>query len=134
APPALLVTDRPLLRDPCLGTPGSGNHFIELQVVDSVVDRHVAWQQGLKTGDIVVMIHSGSRDVGFYVGRRWMDRARAEWPTGHKHPQSGLYGLAGGLAEEYLQAMGMAARYAWLNRVTIAEMVRVCLANLFHQD
>ncbi|WP_237578284.1 RtcB family protein, partial [Klebsiella pneumoniae] len=73
APPALLVTDRPLLRDPCLGTPGSGNHFIELQVVDSVVDRHVAWQQGLKTGDIVVMIHSGSRDVGFYVGRRWMD-------------------------------------------------------------
>nr|WP_284526677.1 RtcB family protein [Shigella flexneri] len=30
--------------------------------------------------------------------------------------------------------MGMAARYAWLNRVTIAEMVRVCLANLFHQD
>ncbi|MEB7209257.1 RtcB family protein [Escherichia coli] len=134
APPALLATDRALLRDPCLGTPGSGNHFIELQVVDSVVDRHVAWQQGLKTGDIVVMIHSGSRDVGFYVGRRWMDRARAEWPAGHKHPQSGLYGLAGGLAEEYLQAMGMAARYAWLNRVTIAEMVRVCFADLFHQD
>ena len=134
APPALLATDRTLLRDPCLGTPGSGNHFIELQVVDSVVDRHVAWQQGLKTGDIVVMIHSGSRDVGFYVGRRWMDRARAAWPAGHKHPQSGLYGLAGGLAEEYLQAMGMAARYAWLNRVTIAEMVRVCFADLFHQD
>ncbi|MBV2401064.1 RtcB family protein, partial [Escherichia coli] len=43
-------------------------------------------------------------------------------------------GLAGGLAEEYLQAMGMAARYAWLNRVTIAEMVRVCFADLFHQD
>lgn len=42
APPALLATDRALLRDPCLGTPGSGNHFIELQVVDSVVDRHVA--------------------------------------------------------------------------------------------
>lgn len=99
-----------------------------------MIDRHVARQQGLKTGDIVVMIHSGSRDVGFYVGRRWMDRARAEWPIGHKHPQSGLYGLAGGLAEEYLQAMGMATRYAWLNRVTIAEMVRVCFADLFHQD
>lgn len=134
APPALLATDRALLRDPCLGTPGSGNHFIELQVVDSVVDRHVAWQQGLKPGDIVIMIHSGSRDVGFYVGRRWNDRARAAWPTGHKHPQSGLYGLGGEQAEEYLLAMGMAARYAWLNRVAIAQLVRNCLADLFMQD
>lgn len=134
APPALLDNGRALLRDPCLGTPGSGNHFIELQVVDSVLDRHVAWQQGLKTGDIVVMIHSGSRDVGFYVGRRWGDRARGAWPVGHKHPQSGLYGLTGELAEEYMLAMGMAARYAWLNRVAIAELVRVCLAELFMQD
>ncbi|NWK43446.1 RtcB family protein [Ralstonia pickettii] len=121
---------RDVFRDPALGTPGSGNHFVELQIVEEVFDRHAAYRAGLGLGDIVVMIHSGSRDVGFYVGQRWMDRARASWPTGLKHPESGLYGLAGDLASEYLTAMGTAARYAWLNRVVLAEMVRKELTEL----
>ena len=70
------------------------------------------------------MIHTGSRDVGFHVGSRWMDRARAAWPKGLKHPDSKLYGLAGELADEYLTAMGTAARYAWANRMVLGEMVR----------
>jgi hypothetical protein len=45
-----------------------------------------------------------------------MDRARGEWPAGVKHPQSGLYGLCGPLAYEYLAAMGTAARYARASR------------------
>lgn len=113
-----------IVRDPSLGTPGGGNHFVELQIVDAVFDRHLAYRAGLAKDDIVVMIHSGSRDVGFYVGQRWMDRARAEWPAGLKHPGSALYGLSGELAEEYLQAMGVAARYAWANRMVLAELVR----------
>jgi tRNA-splicing ligase RtcB (3'-phosphate/5'-hydroxy nucleic acid ligase) len=113
-----------VFRDPALGTPGAGNHFVELQVVDAVLDRHVAYQAGLKAGDVVVMIHSGSRDLGFYVGQAWTDRARQAWPAGVRHPHSGLYGLQGPLAEEYLQAMGAAARYAWANRVVLAELVR----------
>ncbi len=113
-----------VFRDPSLGTPGAGNHFVELQVVDAVLDRHVAYEAGVKAGDVVVMIHSGSRDLGFYVGQAWMDRAREAWPAGLRHPASGLFGLQGQLAEEYLQAMGAAARYAWANRVVLAELVR----------
>ncbi len=124
------VGSREVFRDPSLGTPGAGNHFIELQIVDEAFDRHAAYRAGLAPGDIVVMIHSGSRDVGFHVGQRWMDRARASWPRGLKHPESGLYGLTGELAGEYLTAMGTAARYAWLNRVVLAEMVRKELAEL----
>lgn len=122
--PDALVGSRETIRDPNLGTPGAGNHFVELQVVDAVFDRHAAFAAGLAVGDVVVMIHSGSRDVGFFVGQRWMDRARAEWPAGLKHPRSGLYGLSGPLAHEYLTAMGSAARYAWANRVVLAELVR----------
>ncbi|MDF3838645.1 RtcB family protein [Cupriavidus basilensis] len=124
------VGNREIFRDPCLGTPGGGNHFVELQVVDAIFDRHAAYRIGLAPGDVVAMIHSGSRDVGFYVGRRWMDQARRAWPAGLKHPQSGLYGLSGGLAREYMVAMGTAARYAWANRVVLAELVRKELAEL----
>lgn len=128
--PDALVGSRETIRDPNLGTPGGGNHFVELQVVDEVFDRHAAFAAGLAVGDVVVMIHSGSRDVGFFVGQRWMDRARAAWPAGLKHPRSGLYGLSGPLAHEYLSAMGTAARYAWVNRVVLAELVRKEVAEL----
>ncbi len=123
-PDAYRADRHTVFRDPSLGTPGAGNHFVELQVVDVVQDRHVAYRAGLKAGDVVVMIHSGSRDLGFYVGQAWMDRAKAAWPAGLKHPRSGLYGLQGALATDYLQAMGAAARYAWANRVVLAELVR----------
>ncbi len=80
---------RSLIRDPGLGTTGSGNHFVELQVVDRLLDRHQAFALGLRADELVVMIHSGSRDVGFHVGQRWMDRARTAWPRGRRHPASG---------------------------------------------
>jgi tRNA-splicing ligase RtcB len=122
--PEALMPAREIVRDAQLGTPGSGNHFVEFQEVDAVLDRHAAWRAGLRAGDVVLMIHSGSRDVGGYVGARWMDEARRAWPGGIAHPAHGLYALEGGLAREYLLAMGAAARYAWANRVVLAEMVR----------
>ena len=122
--PEGMVGSRETIRDPGLGTPGGGNHFVELQIVDEILDRHAAYAAGLVKGEVVVMIHTGSRDVGFHVGSRWMDRARAAWPKGLKHPDSKLYGLAGELADEYLTAMGTAARYAWANRMVLGEMVR----------
>lgn len=132
--PTALVGSREVIRDPSIGTTGSGNHFVELQVVDAIMDRHTAYQLGLRAGEVVVMIHSGSRDVGFFVGNRWMDRAKAEWPKGIRHPQSGLYGLTGELAREYLDAMGVAARYAWANRLVLAELVRDCLSAVLQCD
>lgn len=127
APAALLPGNREVIRDPGLGSVGSSNHFVEFGSIDDVADRHRAYELGIRPGTLTVMIHSGSRDVGFYVGGRWMDRARAEWPKGEKHPASGLYALNGSLASEYLEAMGTAARYAWLNRVVLQEMVRQVL-------
>lgn len=132
--PQALVGSREVIRDPSIGTTGSGNHFVELQVVDAVLDRHQAYALGLRQDEVVVMIHSGSRDVGFFVGGRWMDRARGAWPVGVRHPQSGLFGLTGALAQEYLDAMGVAARYAWANRMVLAELVRDCFSGVFGMD
>lgn len=112
------------IRDPQLGTPGSGNHFVEVQAVSRVINKTRAWQEGIKEGDVLVTIHSGSRDVGFHVGTQWMDRAKGQWPKGVAHPEHGLYALEGELATTYLQAMGTASRYAWLNRFVIDELMR----------
>ena len=133
-PQALTVRKNSLIRDPSLGTTGAGNHFVELQVVDGILDRRAAWEHGIAPGRVMVMIHSGSRDLGFAVGRRWADRARESWPRHMPHPDSGLYGLAGTDAAEYLKAMGAAARYAWFNRVVLSEMVRDHMTAVFGKE
>lgn len=124
APEALQDLRRKQLRDPGLGSLGGGNHFVEMQVVTELVDRKACFEQGLSVGQVVMMIHTGSRDVGFYVGRRWMDKAKELWPEGVKHPQSKIFALVGEMADEYLLAMHAAAHYADANRALIAEMVR----------
>lgn len=124
APEALQDRSRNILRDPGLGSLGGGNHFVEIQVVTELVDRQACFAQGLSVGQVVMMIHTGSRDVGFYVGRRWMDKAKALWPLGIKHPESKIFALLGDMADEYLLAMHSAAHYADANRALIAEMVR----------
>ena len=60
-----------------LGTLGGGNHFIELQEVVEVVDRDAAEAWGLASGQLVVMIHSGSRGFGHQVGEEYMALARS---------------------------------------------------------
>lgn len=118
------LMNREVMRDPSLGTIGSGNHFMEIQVVKEIVDRKKAYELGFKVGDVVAMVHTGSRDVGFYVGNRWMDRAKEAFPKGVKHPENKIYGLDGELAHEYIHAMHSASHYATANRALLAEVVR----------
>ena len=118
---------RQLVRDPCLGTPGGGNHFVELQVVDAILDGACAHAWGLREGQLAFMVHSGSRSVGVAVGQHWHERAKALWPTGLAHPQSGVFTVHGEAAESYLEAMATAANYAAVNRLLLAELVRLRL-------
>ena len=69
------VSERALKRggDQC-GTLGSGNHFLEVQVVDEIFDEKAAAVMGLKKDGICVMIHSGSRGLGYQVLRRFAGR------------------------------------------------------------
>lgn len=53
---------------PQLGTLGAGNHYAEIQVVDEIYDTHAAKVMGIDhKGQVVVMIHSGSRGLGHQV-------------------------------------------------------------------
>ena len=62
------------------------------------------------------------------------DKAKALWSTNEKQPKSGLFGLTDSHAQAYLHAMGVAARYAWINRIVITELIRKSLSTIFHQD
>jgi len=56
-----------------LGTLGSGNHFLEIQVVDEIYEPEIASKFGLHNNQIVVLIHSGSRGLGHQVCTDYLD-------------------------------------------------------------
>lgn len=118
------LMNRDWMRDPNLATLGGSNHFGEFQVVKEIVNRKKAYELGIKVGDVMSMIHTGSRDVGFYVGGRWMDKAKNAYPKGIKHPENKAFALEGELTYEYIKAMTTAAHYATTNRALISEIIR----------
>lgn len=128
------LMSREWMRDPNLATLGSSNHFFEIQVVKEIVDRKKAYELGIKVGDVMAMIHTGSRDVGFYVGGRWMDKAKEAYPKDMKHPENKTFALEGELAYEYIQAMNTAAHYATTNRALIAEIIRQRTLQIWGQE
>jgi tRNA-splicing ligase RtcB len=104
---------------PQLGTLGSGNHFAEVQVVDETFDDEAAACFGLIPGCITVMIHSGSRGLGYQVCddalgamHQAAGRHRIELPD----PQLVAVPIVSAEGERYLAAMRAAASFAWANR------------------
>ena len=123
--------DDSVVRDDGLATIGKGNHFVEVQVVDEVVDKRLAYAWGLRAGQIAFMVHSGSRNVGRYVGKRWADKAREGWPAGVKHPTSDIFPIADDLFSEYLAAESTAVNYGFVNRALLAELLRLRLREVY---
>ena len=130
-----LVPEHGWVRDGGLGTIGGGNHFVEVQHVAEVVDRAAAFHLGVREGQLAVMIHSGSRNVGKHIGGWWRDRCRALWPEGVAHPPGRLFALSEtGTPDEvtaYLEAEATGGNYAFVNRALLAELLRARLRQRF---
>jgi tRNA-splicing ligase RtcB len=124
APLDMMPEHRDVVRDCFIGTIGGGNHFVELQVIEEVLDRSWAFQWGIRKGQTAIMVHSGSRRVGIIVGQTWMQHARESWPLTEPRPNSDIFTLSGNDARTYLKAMNTAANYAAVNRLLLSEMVR----------
>lgn len=112
---------------PQLGTLGSGNHFIEVSVVEEVYDPEVADAWGLFPGQIAVWIHSGSRGLGHQVCSDYVrDFQKAVQKYNISLPDRELVCAPFNSPEgqAYFGAMASAANYAWANRQVMAELVR----------
>jgi tRNA-splicing ligase RtcB len=133
--PEELVPDAGLVRDGGLATIGGGNHFVEVQWIEKVEHRSLAYQWGVREGQLAFMIHSGSRNVGKYIGGMWRDRAQALWIEGLKYPDSRLFPLSSATHPEavadYLQAEATAANYGFVNRLILAELLRLRLRQVY---
>lgn len=102
-----------------VGTLGSGNHFLEVEIVEEIFDRDAASALGIETGQVAVMIHSGSRGLGHQVCDDYLaklvkhvDRLGIVLPD----RQLACAYIRSPEGEQYLSAMACAANYAWANR------------------
>jgi tRNA-splicing ligase RtcB len=116
-----------------MGTLGSGNHYLEVQEVSAVYDAAIAAAFGLSQGDIVVMIHCGSRGLGHQIGTDFLLRMAAEAPRhGINLPDRELAcaPIRSELGQEYLGAMRAAINCALANRQILTHLVREVFAKL----
>ena len=133
APPEL-VPETGIVRDGELATIGGGNHFVEIQVVERVEDKSTAYAWGIEEGQLAFMIHSGSRSVGKYIGGMWRDKAWKSWQIGTAYPNSRLFPLGANnpdLISNYIEAEATAANYAFVNRLLLAELLRLRLRQVY---
>jgi tRNA-splicing ligase RtcB len=114
------VSERALQRgyDQC-GSLGAGNHFMEVQVVDRVFDESAATAMGLDEGMVCVMIHSGSRGLGYQVCDDALRKLRGvpeEYGITLPDRQLACAPVDSPAGEDYIGAMRAAANFAWCNR------------------
>jgi tRNA-splicing ligase RtcB len=116
-----------------IGTMGSGNHFVEVQRVERIFDKHAAEAFELSEGQVTVLIHSGSRGLGHqictdYVKR--MDAVMTHYGIELPDRQLACAPLSSPEGRAYLAAMAAAANFAWANRQAIADSVRAAIARV----
>ncbi len=110
-----------------MGTLGSGNHFIEIDVVEAVSESEAARQMGLFQGQVVVQIHCGSRGLGHQVCSDYVNRfQKTVRKYGIELPDRELVAapLESPEGRDYLSAMNAAANFAFANRQVLAHRIR----------
>ncbi|MBI5721296.1 MAG: RtcB family protein [Burkholderiales bacterium] len=116
-----------------MGTLGSGNHYLEVQEVSAIHDAASARAYGLRLGDIVVMIHCGSRGLGHQIGTDYLRAMVESAPSfGLTLPDRELAcaPLKSELGQQYLGAMRAAINCALANRQILTHLVREVFARL----
>ena len=102
-----------------VGTLGSGNHFLEVEIVEEIFDRDVASALGIEVGQVAVLIHSGSRGFGHQVCDDYLAKlVKHVDKIGINLPdrQLACAYIQSTEGQQYLSAMACAANYAWANR------------------
>tara|TARA_B100000035_G_scaffold304674_1_gene304673 strand:- start:1489 stop:2367 length:879 start_codon:yes stop_codon:yes gene_type:complete len=129
-----------------MGTLGSGNHFLELQVVDRVVDERAAKAFGIREGQITAMIHTGSRGLGHQVcsdhvanieqnyirkNNTWYAE---KWDMEIPDRQLAAAPIFSKEGQDYFDSMSAAGNFAFANRSTLTQRLRNILRDEIRKD
>jgi len=106
-----------------IGSLGSGNHFIEIQLVDEIYDTQTADAFGLRKGQVMMMIHTGSRGFGHQIASDYIERLRKKnlKKIKIKDPQLIYAEIQSKEGGQYLEALNGASNFAWANRHMLME-------------
>lgn len=118
---------------PQLGSLGSGNHFLEIQEVEEIYNKEIGKKFGVnEKGQIMVMIHSGSRGLGHQIASDYIKKMENEY--GYENlPDRQLINapIKSKLGQEYLSAMSCAANYGFTNRHMIMDFTKKSFKQIF---
>ena len=125
--------------DSIIGNVGGGNHFAEIQYVRKILNPAAAYAWGLKEGQVVMMIHSGSLGLGHCTGRFAMDTMKAIYPEKSKYPDNGVFMLPDGdrfenQVKDYFCSLANSANFAFGNRFFLDKMILRGLKNVMNTD
>jgi tRNA-splicing ligase RtcB len=119
---------------PQLGTLGSGNHFLEVAVVSDIYEPEAAQVMGIdRVGQVVVLIHSGSRGLGHQVctdNLRAMEAAIRKYDIHLPDRELACAPFASPEGQAYFGGMAAAANYAWANRQAMTHWARQALSKV----
>jgi tRNA-splicing ligase RtcB len=131
-----VISDKAMKRGiPQVGSLGSGNHFIEIQYVDQIINEQLAKAMGIHSKDqVLVMIHTGSRGFGHQVcsdSLRKIERAMSKYNINPPARELASVPTTSDDGQHYLKSMACAANFAWANRQMILHWVRQSFENYF---
>ena len=116
------------------GTLGSGNHFLEVQAVDTIYDKDLAEEFGLEKDQVTLMIHSGSRGLGYQVCDEYTKdfiHVLSKYEIDVPDKQLACAPVNSPEGKAYLGAMRCAANYAWANRQCLMHLARGVFEKVF---
>jgi tRNA-splicing ligase RtcB len=117
-----------------LGTLGAGNHFVEVQKVEKVFDVKTAEKYGLSEGQIVIMVHTGSRGFGHQICSDYLMKL-VDYQKQNNiklvDPELSYAHLKSKEAQDYIKAMKCAVNFAFSNREVITDSIRKSFVNIF---
>ncbi|HLG32638.1 MAG TPA: RtcB family protein, partial [Ignavibacteriaceae bacterium] len=120
-----------------VGTLGSGNHFLEVDVVEEIYDAKTAEVFGLFQNQVVVLIHTGSRGLGYQVCDDYLKvLLNASSKYGFKLPdrQLACAPIQSSEGKDYISAMQAAANFAWNNRQVIMYLAKKAFKDTFNMS
>ncbi|MCX8179075.1 MAG: RtcB family protein [Candidatus Aenigmarchaeota archaeon] len=122
-----------------IGTLGSGNHYLEIQVIERIYDKEIAkkWGLGENENQVCVMVHCGSRGFGHQICTDYLsifNNAMKKYGINVLDQQLACAPFESQEGQDFLGAMGCGINYAFVNRQLIIYQIRKAFEKVFNKS